>query len=104
MVFVSFQHGCLCFSSVTPVRATSFSLLEILIIWKHLIATLFMDVIRSRKSTAVLCSLLCDGNIVKDILMSVESSSKLSGRMDETFALCQYRANNGRHGSRVISV
>lgn len=56
------------------------------------------------KTTVVFCGLLCNGHIVKGILMSMESASELPWRMDETFIVCQYGANNGRHRSGVLSV
>lgn len=63
-----------------------------------------MDVIRSRKTTAVLCSLLCNGHIVQSISMSMENSSKLPWRMDETFTVCQYEASNGRQKWSCLSL
>lgn len=78
MVFVSFQHGCLCSSSVTPVCAISFSLLEI-IIWKRLVppsSWMSLDV-----GKQLLCFAVC---FVKGMLSKVSS--------------CQWKALLNSHG------
>lgn len=53
----------------------------------------------------LLCFAACFvmGILFKVWTMSMESSSKLLCRMDETFTVCQYEANNGRHRSGVVS-